>query len=55
MGEGAGMMQFLHMGGYAIYVWPSYILVLTILLLNANHARRRFKRTLRDVLQEKQD
>ena len=34
------MTQFLHMGGYAAFVWPSYALVLTIVALNIYGARR---------------
>jgi heme exporter protein CcmD len=34
------MTQFLHMGGYAAFVWPSYALVLAIVALNIYSARR---------------
>lgn len=35
------MSHFLHMGGYAAYVWPSYGITLLILGLNIYWARRR--------------
>ncbi len=40
------MSEFLHMGGYAAYVWPSYGLALVILVYNligplAQHRRLR--------------
>jgi heme exporter protein D len=34
--------DFLDMGGYAAYVWPSYGLTFLVLLLNIYWARRRF-------------
>ena len=34
------MTQFLHMGGYAAFVWPSYALVLAIVALNIYSARK---------------
>ncbi|HTT06876.1 MAG TPA: heme exporter protein CcmD [Steroidobacteraceae bacterium] len=34
------MMQFLLMGGYAVYVWPSVALALAVLALNILWARR---------------
>ena len=34
------MMRFLHMGGYAVYVWPSYALTLIVIGLNILWARR---------------
>jgi heme exporter protein D len=34
------MSEFLNMGGYAAYVWPSYGLTLAIIVLNIVWARR---------------
>jgi len=34
------MLKFLHMGGYALYVWPSYGLTLIVVALNIVWARR---------------
>lgn len=30
----SSLQSFLHMGGYAIYVWPAYFLTLIVLILN---------------------
>jgi heme exporter protein CcmD len=38
------MNEFLHMGGYARFVWPSYALTFTIVLLNIVWARRSLAR-----------
>jgi len=37
--------EFLNMGGYAAYVWPSYGLTLTIIVLNIVWARRLLARS----------
>ena len=37
------MSEFLHMGGYARYVWPSYGLTFAIVILNIVWARRSLK------------
>jgi heme exporter protein CcmD len=42
------MLQFLAMGGYARYVWPSYALTLAVIGLNILWARR----ALRQAQQE---
>ena len=34
------MLRFLQMGGYAVYVWPSYALALLAVVLNIYWARR---------------
>jgi heme exporter protein CcmD len=34
------MIQFLDMGGYAPYVWPSYAIVIAGIILNIVWARR---------------
>ena len=34
------MSEFLRMGGYAAYVWPSYGLTFAIIILNVVWARR---------------
>lgn len=39
------MSGFLGMGGYAAYVWPSYGLTLTIIILNIVWARRLLARS----------
>jgi heme exporter protein CcmD len=37
------MMKFLEMGGYALYVWPSYALAALAVGLNIYWARRSFR------------
>jgi heme exporter protein D len=32
--------EFLHMGGYAAFLWPAYVLVLSVLVYNVWSARR---------------
>ena len=44
------MSEFLHMGGYAAFVWPSYGLVVAIVALNilgARHALAQAQRSAR--------
>ena len=43
------MEQFLHMGGYGLYVWGSYAVTLAVLGLEAFSAVQRRRRALRDV------
>ena len=43
--------EFLYMGGYARYVWPSYIIAAVILFANWQVARRRWRRAIRAVKQ----
>jgi heme exporter protein CcmD len=40
----ASFMEYLDMGGYARYVWPSYIIVIAAIALNIYTARRALKR-----------
>jgi len=37
--------EFLNMGGYAAYVWPSYGLTLVVIILNVFWARRLLARS----------
>jgi heme exporter protein D len=39
------VFEFLNMGGYAAYVWPSYGLTLIIIILNIVWARRLLARS----------
>jgi heme exporter protein CcmD len=39
-----GLMEYLDMGGYARYVWPSYIIVVVGIVGNILLARRALKR-----------
>lgn len=46
----AQMAEFLDMGGYARYVWPSYGLVIAAIILNIYWARRALKRARAEAL-----
>jgi heme exporter protein D len=41
--------EFIHMGGYAMYVWPSYALGLIVLVANVVIPLLRKKQIIRDI------
>jgi heme exporter protein CcmD len=43
------MMQWLSMGGYWPFVWPSYVLTLVVVILNIYLARRSLRDARSDV------
>ncbi len=43
------LTEFLHMGGYGLYVWSSYALAFVVLLVNLIQAIRRHRGLLRDL------
>ena len=43
------MSEFLNMGGYAAYVWPSYGLTLGVIILNIVWARRLLAKSREDA------
>jgi heme exporter protein D len=43
------MMEFLQMGGYAVFVWPSYALTALVLWLNWYLPRKQHKKELRQL------
>ena len=43
------LTEFLHMGGYAFYVWTSYGLTLLVLLANIVMPLRQRKKLLSDI------
>lgn len=43
------MNEFLHMGGYAFYVWSSYGISLVILLINAYLPLQREKKIIQSI------
>lgn len=49
------MQEFFAMGGYAQYVWPSYLLFLGVLLGNWGTARRRSRQIRLKILQGLED
>ena len=48
------MSEFLAMGGYAVYVWPSYGLVSIVLWLNWYLPRLQHKKLLAQINRRKQ-
>jgi heme exporter protein D len=43
------LSEFLHMGGYAFYVWTSYAIALLILLVNIVMPLRQRRKVLTDI------
>ncbi|MBT3094181.1 MAG: heme exporter protein CcmD [gamma proteobacterium symbiont of Clathrolucina costata] len=43
------MSEFLAMGGYAVYVWPSFLLALIVLVANVVAPMQQRKRVLKDI------
>lgn len=43
------MKEFLQMGGYALYVWPSYAIVFTLLTVQAVAPLRRHRQLLAEI------
>lgn len=46
------MSEFFHMGGYAFYVWTSYILVLVVMLANFIIPIQREKKLLQQIARQ---
>ncbi len=44
------MMKFFAMGGYAVYVWPSYALTAVAVILNVLWARSALRTARREAL-----
>ena len=45
-----GLAEYLDMGGYARYVWPSYGIVVAAIVLNIIWARGKLKRARKEAL-----
>ncbi|MES9992230.1 MAG: heme exporter protein CcmD [Candidatus Thiodiazotropha sp.] len=43
------MSEFFAMGGYAVYVWPSFLLALIVLVANVVAPMRQRRRVLTDI------
>ena len=43
------LSQFLSMGGYAAFVWPSYAVTLIVIVVNVLAARASHRRALEDA------
>ena len=49
----AVMTEFLNMGGYGLYVWPAYLIVAIVLILNLVEPLRRHRRLLSEISRHK--
>ena len=47
------MTEFLNMGGYGLYVWPAYLIVAIVLILNLVAPLRRHRRLLSEISRDK--
>ncbi|MDP6268078.1 MAG: heme exporter protein CcmD [Arenicellales bacterium] len=47
------MIEFLNMGGYGLYVWPAYLIVAIVLILNVVIPLRRHRRLLNEISRNK--
>jgi len=47
------MIEFLNMGGYGLYVWPAYLIVAIVLILNLVEPLRRHRRLLSEISRHK--
>lgn len=43
------LQAFFHMGGYAFYVWPAFLISLVVLVGNVMYSKVQFKRVLRET------
>lgn len=41
--------DFLHMGGYAMYVWPAYIIVFLFIMINLINNLQQHKKILKQL------
>ena len=46
---GTVMMEFLNMDGYGIYVWPAYLIVAIVLIVNLMTPLRRHRKLLGEI------
>ena len=49
IGSFSSLSAFIHMGGYADYVWPAYAMVLIALLANLIGASAKLKRLIKKI------
>ncbi len=47
------MIEFLNMGGYGLYVWPAYLIVAIVLILNLVVPLRHHRRLLSEISRNK--
>ena len=50
---GTVVMEFLNMDGYGIYVWPAYLIVAIVLIVNLVVPLRRHRRLLNEISRRK--
>ena len=43
------MIEFLNMGGYGVYVWPAYLIVAIVLIVNLIVPLRRHRKLLDEI------
>lgn len=43
---------FIHMGGYAAYVWPAYTIVFSVLGINLFFSKRKLKKIKKQLRQQ---
>jgi len=43
------LQTFFHMGGYALYVWPSFLISFLVLLANVMYSKSQYKRVVRET------
>ena len=49
----AVMSEFLNMGGYGLYVWPAYLIVAIVLIMNLVVPLRHHRRLLSEISRDK--
>jgi heme exporter protein D len=49
------LQDFLHMGGYGLYVWGSYAMALLVMVLEPVLAQRRHRRALAEAAEERNE
>lgn len=45
----AELQAFFHMGGYAWYVWPAFLISLLVLVANVMFSKAQYRRVLRET------
>lgn len=48
------LVEFINMGGYAAFVWPSYVVALAVLIGNVVAARASHRRAMAEALRRAQ-
>ena len=48
------LASFFHMGGYAVYVWPSFMLSALVILANVYFSKREYKNVVSETVRRHQ-